>query len=190
MKINHSKIKEASNGILVMYLSDGEKQLNGITDVDASVVKCHIDSDGHDITQEELYNEQNVNQLMVQFSELIKSYKESTGSESTVVLGSDRNAEVVLDLLLKQNVLIEGGVLIKPILNVAITDGIRIEDDTKVLIICGDQEADFKQVEEREIADILEVNGYNVTLTELDEGEMLTDKDVKESISWINKNFK
>jgi predicted esterase len=181
--------KEAGNGKLLIYLTDGEKELERLTAVDANVVKCHIISEGRDITQEELYNEKNVNQLMIQFADVIKSYKEQTNAESSIILGSDRHAEVALDLLLKENELIEGGILIKPILNIAITDGIRIEDGTKVLIIGGDQEADIKQIEERDIADILGVNGYEVTLIELDEGESLTNEDISQSMDWIQKKF-
>jgi predicted esterase len=94
-----------------------------------------------------------------------------------------------LDLLLKENELIEGAIPIKPMLNIAITESVRTEDNTKVLIIGGNRQAQFKQLEETDIADILEVNGYAVTSMELEEGEDLTNRGVTDSRKWCHKNF-
>jgi len=189
MKVTHKLIAESPRKLFLFILTNGEELLNNFNDVDANIIHCHIDSDGHDITQEELYNSKNVSHLMTEFAMVIKSYHAENNDVNAVVIGSENNAEVALDLLLKENELIEGGILIKPILNIAITDGIRIEDNTKVLIIGGDEEADSKQVEERDIADILDVNGYDVTLKELDEDEDLTPEDITVSVNWINDNF-
>lgn len=189
MKIIHNQSRKSDKNLFLFVLGNGEKELLTFNELEANIVHCHIDSDGHNITQEELFSAKNVNHLMSEFAGIIKSYHAENDDVNAVVVGSENNAEVALDLLLKENELIQGAALIKPILNIAITDGIRIEDNTKVLIIGGDEEADSKQIEERDIADILDVNGYDVTLTELDEDEDLTPEDIAVSVNWINDNF-
>jgi hypothetical protein len=53
----------------------------------------------------------------------------------------------------------------------------------------GTREDDAKHIEEQEVADILSVNGYDVDIVELDEGEELSDLDVKVSMNWIHEKF-
>lgn len=189
MYIKQKLINDTNEDLILFVLTNGEKEFNAFTSLKANVVHCHINSDGHNITQDELFSEKNVNHLMMEFLNIIKQYDDKFPIAKHIVIGSGGNAEVALDILLKENELVEGGILIKPILNVSITDGIRIEDRTRVLIIAGDKEADNKQIEEREIAEILEVNGYDVTLTELKEGKSLTGEDIQEAVNWIKKNF-
>lgn len=189
MKIEHKLIDGSSDELLLFVLTNGENVLNDFTAVKASIVHCHINSDGHDITQEELFKEQNVNHLMSEFVQIIKEYEQDFPNAKHIVIGDGENAEVALDILLKENELVEGGILIKPILNVSLSDGIRIEDHTKVLIVEGTREDDAKHIEEQEVADILSVNGYDVDIVELDEGEELSDLDVKVSMNWIHEKF-
>jgi predicted esterase len=142
MKIEHKLIDGSSDELLLFVLTNGENVLNDFTAVKASIVHCHINSDGHDITQEELFKEQNVNHLMSEFVQIIKEYEQDFPNAKHIVIGDGENAEVALDILLKENELVEGGILIKPILNVSLSDGIRIEDHTKVLIVEGTREDD------------------------------------------------
>ena len=96
---------------------------------------------------------------------------------------------MALDVLIKENELVDGGVLIKPILNITLTDGVMILDHTKVLIVVGPREEDAKHFEEQEVADILSVNGYDVETIEIDEGEDLSNLGVKVAMNWIHENF-
>lgn len=189
MKVVHNQTKESDKNLFLFILGNGEKELQLYNELEANIVQCHIDSDGHNITQEELYSEKNVNHLMLEFVEIIKTYQSKNKGVNFVFVGSEKNAEVTLDLLLKENELIEGAVLIKPILNIGITDGLRIEDNTKVLIIEGSGESDEKHEAEEEVADILAVNGYEVTVVEIDENENLSQSDIQESINWIKQEF-
>jgi predicted esterase len=125
MKIEHKLIDGSSDELLLFVLTNGENVLNDFTAVKASIVHCHINSDGHDITQEELFKEQNVNHLMSEFVQIIKEYEQDFPNAKHIVIGDGENAEVALDILLKENELVEGGILIKPILNVSLSDGIR-----------------------------------------------------------------
>jgi predicted esterase len=189
MKVTHKLISEGSQGLVLYVLTNGEKGLDEFTDLKASIIHCHIDSNGHDITEEELFNEKNVGALMHEFVGIIKEYDAKFPNAKKVVIGSAQNAEIALDLLLKENEIIDGGILIKPILNIAITDGIMIEDKTKVLIIEGTQEDEDRLMDEQEVADILSVNGYDVSIAEIDEGGNLSDQDVKVAMNWIQENF-
>jgi predicted esterase len=189
MKIKHTFINENNKELILFVLTNGEQELEKYSELNASIVKCHIDSDGHNVTQDELYNEQVVGHLMQGFVSIIKEYEAKFPSAKKVVIGSNNNAEVALDLLIKENELIDGGVLIKPLLNIALSEGIMIEDNTKVLIIKGTREDSEKQIQEQEVADILSVNGYDVNIIEIDEDETLSDQDVKVAKNWIKENF-
>ena len=189
MNITHKLIDGSNEELLLYIFTNGEVELNEFKDVRASIVHCHIDADGHDITEDELFEEKNVNHLVSLFMEIMKEYENKFPSAKRVVIGQAENAEVALDLLLKENEMLDGGILIKPLLNIALSDGIMIEDHTKVLIMGGSEEKDDKYIDEQEVADILSVNGYDVTTMEIDEDHNLTQLDVKVSINWIHENF-
>jgi hypothetical protein len=189
MKVTHKLVDESSKELVLFVLTNGEQDLEKFTDIKASIVQCHIDSDGHNLTEAELFNEHNVSHLMVEFASIIKIYDDKFPSAKKVVIGSNTNAEVALDLLLKENEIIDGGILIKPILNIAITNGIMREDKTKVLIIEGTQEDEDRLMDEQEVADILSVNGYDVSIAEIEEDGELSDQDVKVAMNWIKENF-
>ena len=189
MNITHKLIDGSNEELLLYIFTNGEVELNEFKDVRASIVHCHIDADGHDITEDELFEEKNVNHLVSLFMEIMKEYENKFPSTKRVVIGQAENAEVALDLLLKENEMLDGGILIKPLLNIALSDGIMIEDHTKVLIMGGSEEKDDKYIDEQEVADILSVNGYDVTTMEIDEDHNLTQLDVKVSINWIHENF-
>jgi predicted esterase len=189
MNITHKLIDGNNEELLLYIFTNGEVELNEFKDVRASIVHCHIDADGHDITEDELFEEKNVNHLVSLFMEIMKEYENKFPSAKRVVIGQAENAEMALDLLLKENEMLDGGILIKPLLNIALSDGIMIEDYTKVLIIVGSEEKDDKYIDEQEVADILSVNGYDVTTMEIDEDHNLTQLDVKVSINWIDENF-
>ena len=189
MKVTHKLINESNKDLVLYILTNGEKGLNEFTDLNATIIHCHIDSDGHNITEEELFNKKNVDSLMIDFVEIIKEYDSKFPNAKKVVIGSDQNAEIALDILLKENEIVDGGILIKPILNIAITDGIMIEDNTKVLIIEGTQEDEDRLMDEQEVADILSVSGYDVSIAEIEEDGELSDQDIKVAMNWIKENF-
>ena len=189
MKVTHKLINESNKDLVLYILTNGEKGLSKFTDLKASIIHCHIDSDGHNITEEELFNKKNVDSLMIDFVEIIKKYDSKFPNAKKVVIGSDQNAEIALDILLKENEIVDGGILIKPILNIAITDGIMIEDNTKVLIIEGTQVDEERLMDEQEVADILSVSGYDVSIAEIEEDGELSDQDVKVAMSWIKEKF-
>lgn len=189
MNITDKLIDGYSEDLLLFVLTNGEIELKEFTDVKASVVHCHIDAHGHDITEEELFEEKNVQAIVSKFMDILKKYESQFPSAKKVIVGQSENAEVALDLLLKENEMFDGGILIKPLLNIALTDGIMIEDGTKVLIMEGSEEMDGRYHDEREVADILSVNGYDVTSIEINEGHKLSELDVKVAMNWIYENF-
>jgi phospholipase/carboxylesterase len=189
MNITHKVIDQSNEGLLLYVFTNGEIELKEFTDVKASIIHCHIDSEGHDITEDELFEEKNVNHIVASFMKILNEYETQFPNAKRVVIGQAENAEVALDLLLKENEMLDGGILIKPLLNIALTDGIMIEDHTKVLIMEGSEEKDDHYIDEQEVADILSVNGYDVTTVEIQEGHELSELDVKVSMNWIHDNF-
>lgn len=189
MNITDTLIDHFNEDLLLFVLTNGEIELEEFTDVKASIVHCHIDADGHNITEEELFEEKNVQEIVSKFMEILKKYESQFPSAKKVIIGQSENAEVALDLLLKENEMFDGGILIKPLLNIALTDGIMIEDGTKVLIMEGSEQKDDHYIDEREVEDILTVNGYNVTTIEINEGHKLSELDVKVAINWLHENF-
>ena len=189
MNIIDKLIDGYSQDLLLFVLTNGEIELKEFNDVKASIVHCHIDSDGHDITEKELFEEKNVQEIVSKFMDTLKKYESQFPSAKKMIIGQSENAEVALDLLLKENEMFDGGVLIKPLLNIALTDGIMIDDGTKVLIMEGSEAKDDHYIDEKEVADILSVNGYNVTTIEINEGHKLSELDVKVAMNWIHENF-
>lgn len=189
MNIEEKLVDDYNDELLLFVLTNGEIELNEFTDIKASIVHCHIDAEGHDITEDELFEEKNIAEIVSKFMEILKKYEAKYPAAKRIIIGQSENAEVALDMLLKENEMLDGGILIKPLLNIALTDGIMIEDGTKVLIMEGAEDKDDHYIDEKEVADILSVNGYDVTTIQINEGHALSELDVQVAMNWIHENF-
>lgn len=184
--IEYSEIKQSNKVVLV--INNNEPLVKELVSSNFETLFCHINLEGYDLIGENLYDEHLIGQIVTELDSKISSLRDE-GFNTCYVLGINDSADVALDMLIKGSEFLDGAALIKPLLNIAITDSFMTDREIPVLVVHGKKESTDQLENEDEIVELLEVNGFNVEEETIDEGSWITKDDVGHALNWLNKKL-
>ena len=107
MKIQFNEHQGANKDITLLILTNNESINEEYKSLNTNCIYCHIGINNHDISKEDIYNEQNCLHAVHLLEQEISKLDPKT---KVIVIGANFNADIALDLVLKGAEFIESAI--------------------------------------------------------------------------------